>query len=91
MSLHYAIGVGWMRKSSVHPFGWEVQRDALAEGNESLIMGVSTKGAGHYIWTSGTTLVLERAKDMLFGQGTGVGEVAHISHVLLLSEPRETG
>ena len=42
---------------------------ALAEGNRSSVMGASTKGNGHYIWTSGTPLVLERAKDMLFGQG----------------------
>ena len=48
----------------------------LAEGNKSLIMGASAKGAGHYIWTSGTLLLLERAKDMVFGQGVGVGEVA---------------
>ena len=53
-------------------------------------MGASTKGAVHYIWTTDTPLVLERAKDMLFGQGAGVGEVARITYVLLLTEPRET-
>ena len=67
---------------------WSV---ALAESNKSLIMGASTKGAGHHIWTSGTPLVLERAKNMIFGKGAGLGEVARISYVLPLSEPRETG
>ena len=33
----------------------------------------SAKGAGHHIWQSGTPLVLERAKDMVFGQGPGGG------------------
>ena len=42
------------------------------------------------MWTSGTLLVLERAKHMVFGQEVGVGEVARISYVLLLSEPWET-
>ena len=54
----------------------------LAEGNRSLIMVASTKGGGHYIWTSGNPL--ERAKDMVFGKGAG-GEVVRISYV------RETG
>ena len=92
MRLHYATGIQWIGKPSVHPFGWEVRvHVALAEGNISLVMGVSMKGAGHYIWTSGTPLVLERAKDMVFGQGAGVEEVVHISYVLLLLEPRDTG
>ena len=69
MRLHYATGVRWIRLSSV---GWEVWvQVAMAEGNNSLIMGASTKGVGHYMWTSVTLLVFERAKDMVFGQGVG--------------------
>ena len=64
---------------------------ALAEGHKSLVMGAGTKGAGHYIWTCGTPLVLKQVKDMIFGQGAGVGVVARISYELLLSELRETG
>ena len=89
--LHFATGVRWVRKPQAQPFGWEVRvQIALAAGHGSLVMGVSTKGAGHYNWTTGTPLVLERAKDMLFGQGAGVGEVARITYVLLLTKPRET-
>ena len=40
------------------------------------------------MWTSGTALVLEGAKGMIFRQGSGVGEVARVSYVLLLSAPR---
>ena len=42
--LHYATGVRWIRKPSVHPFGWEVRvQVVLAEGNKSLVMGASSK------------------------------------------------
>ena len=40
---------------------------------------------------AGTPSALERAEDLVFGQGAGAGEVARISFVLPLSEPRETG
>ena len=40
---------------------------ALVRDNRSLVMGASMKGAKHYMWTSGTLLVVERAKDMVFG------------------------
>ena len=63
----------------------------LVEGNKSLVMGASTKGARHYIITSGTTAVLGQAKDIVFGQGAGVGEVARFSYVLLLSKSQKTG
>ena len=49
--LHFAIGVPWIKKPSVHV------QIALAEGNRSLAMGASTKGARHCIRTSGTPLV----------------------------------
>ena len=50
MRLHFATGIRWIQKPNVHPFGWEVQvQVALVEANGSLLMGGSTKGAGHYI------------------------------------------
>ena len=89
--LHFATVIRWIRKPNVHLFGWEVQvQVALAAGSRSLVTGAGTKGAGHYIQTSGTPNVREQAKGLVFGQGAGVGEVARISFVLLLSEPRET-
>ena len=63
----------------------------LPEGNRSLVMGASTKGPGHCIWTSGTPLAFQWTKDMIFGQGAGLGEVASLTYMLLLSEPQETG
>ena len=49
--LHCAIGVQWMKKSSVHPF-----RECTCR----------TTVAGHYMWASGTPFVLEQTKDMVF-------------------------
>ena len=50
-------------------------------GSRSMVMGVRTKGVGHYISTSGYLSVLEHAKDLGFGQLARVGEVARISFV----------
>ena len=90
--LHFVTGVGGIKKAKSPPV-WVGSAGAshTGRGQQKSGHGAGTKGARHYFWTSGTPLVLERAKDMVFGWGAGVGEVARISYVLLLSEPQETG
>ena len=70
--------------SQSHLYGWEVRiRVALAAGSREVVMGVSTKGIGHYVWTCGTPRLLSQVKDMIFGPQAGVGEVARITFLLV--------
>ena len=61
----------------------------LVGGARNLVMGVNTKGEGHYLWTSGTQGVLSQVKKMVFGPHAGVGGVARV-HFGLTVAPQIT-
>ena len=89
--LHYAGEVQWIKETQTQhkPYGWEVRvRVMLAGGARDVVMGVSIKEEGHYLWTIGTPRVLSQVKNMVFGPQAGVGGVARIHFCLLLLEPR---
>ena len=76
MRLHYAGKVRWVTQTHTkhHPFGWGVRvRVMLAGGARDLVMGESTKGEGHHLWTNGILGLLSQLKNMVFGPQAGVG------------------
>ena len=42
-------------------------------GAREIVMGVGTKGEGHYMWISGTTGVMGQVKNMIYGLHMRVG------------------
>ena len=59
----------------------------LARGAREIVMGVSTKGNGYYLWISGTPGVIGQVRSMVYGPQRGGG--VHTVLYFAVRTPRE--